>query len=126
MHNILEQYFQKICLILNMSNHKIVYSTDNLSTEDNNVTHSIIKNNEEQNIRIHLDRKKGGKVVTVIKGFTTMNDQIKTLAKKKLKLNVPLVAPLKTMKLSYREIKGILLKYYLKRKVLNQNYQAVK
>lgn len=82
MHNILEQYFQKICLILNMSNHKIVYSTDNLSTEDNNVTHSIIKNNEEQNIRIHLDRKKGGKVVTVIKGFTTMNDQIKTLAKK--------------------------------------------
>ena len=82
MHNILEQYFQKICLIFNMSNHKIVYSTDNLSTEDNNVTHSIIKNNEEQNIRIHLDRKKGGKVVTVIKGFTTMNDQIKTLAKK--------------------------------------------
>ena len=82
MHNILEQYFQKICLILNMSNHKIVYSTDNLSTEDNNVTHSIIKNNEEQNIRIHLDRKKGGKVVTVIKGFTTMNDQIKALAKK--------------------------------------------
>ena len=82
MHNILEQYFQKICLIFNMSNHKIVYSTDNLSTEDNNVTNSIIKNNEEQNIRIHLDRKKGGKVVTVIKGFTTMNDQIKTLAKK--------------------------------------------
>ena len=82
MHNILEQYFQKICLIFIMSNHKIVYSTDNLSTEDNNVTHSIIKNNEEQNIRIHLDRKKGGKVVTVIKGFTTMNDQIKTLAKK--------------------------------------------
>ena len=82
MHNILEQYFQKICLILNMSNHKIVYSTDNLSTEDNNVTHSIIKNNEDQNIRIYLDRKKGGKVVTVIKGFTTMNDQIKTLAKK--------------------------------------------
>ena len=82
MHNILEQNFQKICLILNMSNHKIVYSTDNLSFEDNNVTHIIIKNNEEQNIRIHLDRKKGGKVVTVIKGFTTMNDQIKTLAKK--------------------------------------------
>ena len=82
MHNILEQYFQKICLILYMPNHKIVYSTDNLSSEDNNVTHSIIKNNEEQNIRIHLDRKKGGKVVTVIKGFTTMNDQIKTLAKK--------------------------------------------
>ena len=82
MHNILEQYFQKICLILYMPNHKIVYSTDNLSSEDNNVTHSIIKNNEEQNIRIHLDRKKGGKIVTVIKGFTTMNDQIKTLAKK--------------------------------------------
>ena len=65
-----------------MSNHKIVYSTDNLSTEDNNETHSIIKNDQEQNIRIHLDRKRGGKVVTVIKGFTTMNDQIKTLAKK--------------------------------------------
>ena len=64
-----------------MFNHKIVYSTDNLSTEDNN-EYSIIKNNEEQNIRIHPDRKKGGKVVTVIKGFTTTNDQIKNIGKK--------------------------------------------
>ena len=65
-----------------MRNHNIVYSTDNSfikNDKDTNNTNSI---NLNQNIRLHLDRKKGGKITTVIKGFSHTDDKLKHLAKR--------------------------------------------
>ena len=65
-----------------MPKHKIVYSTDDsLMTENQEITgdNSI---NIGQNIRLHLDRKKGGKIATVIKGFVQTDDRLKNLVKR--------------------------------------------
>ena len=35
-----------------------------------------------QNLRLHLDRKKGGKIATVIKGFIQTDNELKNLAKR--------------------------------------------
>ena len=69
-----------------MSNSNIVYSTDRevmeLQQDQNlkNVKHS------DQKVSLHLDRKGGGKIVTVVKGLThddeTMNELAKELKKK--------------------------------------------
>lgn len=79
-------FFKYICSITEMSNSNIVYSTDREVTELQqdqnlkNVKHS------DQKVRLHLDRKGGGKIVTVVKGLThddeTMNELAKELKKK--------------------------------------------
>ncbi len=79
-------FFKYICSITEMSNSNIVYSTDRevmeLQQDQNlkNVKHS------DQKVRLHLDRKGGGKIVTVVKGLThddeTMNELAKELKKK--------------------------------------------
>ena len=53
-----------------MKNHKIIYSTDNSYSEEKDGELKIELDNLEQNIRLYLDRKKGGKITTVIKGFS--------------------------------------------------------
>ena len=64
----------------------IVYSTD-LSFEiesSNNNNNKKVPNN--QDLRIHLDRRKAGKIVTIIKGFNGSRKQLEeyaTLIKKK-------------------------------------------
>ena len=65
-----------------MRNHKIVYSTDDSSLGENQDTPIANSINLDQNIRLHLDRKKGGKIATVIKGFIQTDDVLKNLAKK--------------------------------------------
>ena len=65
-----------------MSNHKIVYSTDDSLETENQETTVDNSINIDQNIRLHLDRKKGGKIATVIKGFDQTNDRLKNLAKR--------------------------------------------
>ena len=65
-----------------MENHKIIYSTDNSYFEEKDGKSKFKSNNIDQNIRLHLDRKKGGKTTTVIKGFKIVDDQIKALVKK--------------------------------------------
>ena len=37
--------------------------------------------NREQNLRIHLDRKGGGKIVTVIRGYRSTSEGLKELGK---------------------------------------------
>ena len=65
-----------------MGNHKIIYSTDNSFFKKKGGKSKFKSNNIDQNIRLHLDRKKGGKTTTVIKGLKIVDDQIKALAKK--------------------------------------------
>ena len=53
-----------------------MFSTENQEiTGDNSI-------NIDQNIRLHLDRKKSGKIATVIKGFVQTDDRLKNLAKR--------------------------------------------
>ena len=69
-----------------MSNSKIIYSTDNNIVDKSEVRESGNINPSEQVVRIHLDRKSGGRIVTIIKGLmhesTTMIDLTKELKKK--------------------------------------------
>ena len=70
-----------------MNHENIVYSTDPNFTLSSNIvkSESIINNN--QNLRVHLDRRKGGKIVTIIRGYKGPISELKTLAnslKKKL------------------------------------------
>ena len=65
-----------------MPNHKIVYSTDDSLISENQDRPNTNLINLDQNIRLHLERKKGGKITTVIKGFVQMDDGLKNLAKR--------------------------------------------
>ena len=63
----------------------IVYSTDNsfeMETSDEKNKNTLTK----EDLRIHLDRRKAGKIVTIIKGFKGNRKQLEdyaTLIKKK-------------------------------------------
>ena len=63
----------------------IVYSTDlSFEIESSNNNKKKVPNN--QDLRIHLDRRKAGKIVTIIKGFNGSRKQLEeyaTLIKKK-------------------------------------------
>ena len=65
-----------------MTNHKIVYSTDDSLITENQETAVDNSININLNIRLHLERKKGGKIATVIKGFDKTDDRLKNLTKR--------------------------------------------
>ena len=52
-----------------MSNSRIVYSTDNGSYRNDELADIHYPKPSQQKVRLHLDRKGGGKIVTVIKGL---------------------------------------------------------
>ena len=77
--------FNLIFFGMNKSN--IVYSTENYNN-NLNTTDSIKKiNPNEQHLRLHLDRKGGGKILTVIKGLIESKERdynsFKRIEKKK-------------------------------------------
>jgi len=45
----------------------IVYSTDPDFKPEND--HDTVETGDRQNLRVHLDRRKAGKIVTIVKGF---------------------------------------------------------
>ena len=76
------EHFFLLCLKYStMSNSKLVYSTDDsVCTSDENGT-GICRDPSDQKVRLHLDRKGGGKVVSVVKGLTEPPDTLNTIAK---------------------------------------------
>ncbi|MBI87283.1 MAG: translation initiation factor [Candidatus Marinimicrobia bacterium] len=65
-----------------LNNNNIVYSTDNTYSVEEEDGASINKNKLGQHIYLHLDRKKGGKIITVIKGFSVIDNKVILLSKK--------------------------------------------
>tara|TARA_Y100000590_G_scaffold192096_1_gene218438 strand:- start:125 stop:448 length:324 start_codon:yes stop_codon:yes gene_type:complete len=64
-----------------MSNSKLVYSTNKtLSNLDESVASDSVRPSQ-QNVRLHLDRKGGGKIVTLIKGLIEEKDTLLELTK---------------------------------------------
>lgn len=57
-----------------------VYSTNDNFDFDNEESEESI-DNSEQNLRIHLDRKGGGKLVSRVSGFVGPDDELKDLGK---------------------------------------------
>ena len=65
---------------MSKKNYGVVYSTNkDFSFDDEEVTETL--ENKNQNLKIWLDRKKGNKVVTVIKGFIGNDNDLKELGK---------------------------------------------
>jgi len=64
-----------------MSNSKLIYSTDDsICTSDEHGT-VIRRDPSDQKVRLHLDRRGGGKVVSIVKGLTEPLDTLNTIAK---------------------------------------------
>jgi len=64
-----------------MANSKVIYSTDSdYSINDKDESFEVISP-RDQKVRIHLDRKGGGKIVSVVKGLKEHDDKIKLIAK---------------------------------------------
>tara|TARA_B100001741_G_scaffold308494_1_gene304809 strand:- start:3873 stop:4196 length:324 start_codon:yes stop_codon:yes gene_type:complete len=64
-----------------MSNSKLVYSTDKTLTNLDESVDVVSVRASEQKVRLHLDRKKGGKVVTLIKGLMEEKDTLMEITK---------------------------------------------
>ena len=64
-----------------MSNSRIVYSTDNGAHKDDEAKKVNHPEPSEQKVRLHLDRKGGGKIVTVIRGMIHEDEVLANLTK---------------------------------------------
>ncbi len=62
-----------------MNNSRLVYSTGDDLKEDSPFEINVEPSN--QNVRLHLDRKGGGKIVTVVKGLQLSAASLKELEK---------------------------------------------
>ena len=62
-------------------NTAIVYSTDPEFSESTETEGLKEIPSREQNLRIHLDRKVGGKVLTVVRGYRGTSEKLKELGK---------------------------------------------
>ena len=60
-------------------NSKLVYSTDDSINLNDEVKKTIKIEPSDQHIRIHLDRRGGGKIVAIIRGYNGANKQLLNL-----------------------------------------------
>ena len=64
-----------------MTNSKLIYSTDQgVSLKDETEIRSVVDPSQQQ-VRIHLDRKGGGKIVSIVKGLEESMDVLMVIAK---------------------------------------------
>jgi len=64
-----------------MTNSKLIYSTDQGVSLKNETEISPILDPSQQQVRLHLDRKGGGKVVSVVRGLQETIDVLMVIAK---------------------------------------------
>ena len=64
-----------------MTNSKIIYSTDHGVSLNNETEIRPIVDPAQQQVRLHLDRKGGGKVVSVVRGLQETIDVLMVIAK---------------------------------------------
>ena len=64
-----------------MTNSKLIYSTDRGFSLKNETEIRPIVEPSQQQVRLHLDRKGGGKVVSVIRGLQETVDVLMVIAK---------------------------------------------
>ena len=64
-----------------MTNSKIIYSTDHGVSLKNETEIRPIVDPSHQQVRLHLDRKGGGKVVSVVRGLQETIDDLMVIAK---------------------------------------------
>lgn len=71
---------------INKNNRNIVYSTDILADELFSQEVEIDVKPSEQNIRLHLERKRGGKILTKINGFSESLNSLNIICKELKKI----------------------------------------
>lgn len=64
-----------------MKNHRLIYTTEKIDKEISVKTKVQPSSTFPKYVYLHLDRKGGGKVVTVIKGLSIKNDKMLALSK---------------------------------------------
>tara|TARA_B100000945_G_C20254206_1_gene536029 strand:- start:142 stop:468 length:327 start_codon:yes stop_codon:yes gene_type:complete len=64
-----------------INNSKIVYSTDDSIPMEDEESKFSSTNVADQKVRIHLDRKVGGKIISVVKGLNELDTTLKSIAK---------------------------------------------
>ena len=102
-----------------MSNSRIVYSTDNSSFRDDELIDIHHPKPSEQKVRLHLDRRGGGKIVTVIKGLVH-EDEIMVNLTKELKKRCGVGGSFKENKILIQGNKRDIIKEIL----LNKGYDV--
>ena len=98
-----------------MSNSRIVYSTDNGSYRDDELKDIHHLKPSQQRVRLHLDRRGGGKIVTIIRGLVH-EDEIMVNLTKELKKRCGVGGSFKENKIFIQGNKRDLVKEILSKK----------
>ncbi len=64
-----------------MTNSKLIFSTDDSVSLTDNTVQSLAIDPSQQRVRLHLDRKGGGKIVSIVRGLQESNDVLTVIAK---------------------------------------------
>ncbi|HIN03136.1 MAG TPA: translation initiation factor, partial [Candidatus Marinimicrobia bacterium] len=62
-------------------NSKLIFSTDDSVSLTDNTVQSLAIDPSQQRVRLHLDRKGGGKIVSIVRGLQESNDVLTVIAK---------------------------------------------
>ena len=64
-----------------MANSKLIFSTDNSVSLTDDTVQSLAIDPSQQQVRLHLDRKGAGKIVSIVRGLQESNDVLTVIAK---------------------------------------------
>ena len=64
-----------------MANSKLIFSTDNSVSLTDDTVQSLAIDPSQQRVRLLLDRKGGGKIVSIVRGLQESNDVLTVIAK---------------------------------------------
>jgi len=64
-----------------MANSKLIFSTDDSVSLTDDTVQSLAIDPSQQRVRLHLDRKGGGKIVSIVRGLQESNDVLTVIAK---------------------------------------------